>query len=133
MLAAPRRQVVERLLGPDRSAVEAKQESLRRWIPLAPHQSVVERGEQGLAGGCERDDRLHRGVVLGSRVKELPRALEEPRRREILGTILLPPFDRLLVARARVFAPAIADAPLSAIQQDAEGRGTPHGDTPHGR
>src|SRR5829696_7463577 len=132
MLAAPHRQVVERLLGPDGRAVEAEQESLRRRVTLAPHQPIVERGEQGLAGGRERDDRLHRGVVLGSRVQEFPCALEEPRRRKIFGRLLPPPFDRLSVARARVVAPASTDALLSATQQDAEGRGTPHGNTPHG-
>src|SRR5829696_9978868 len=132
MLAAPHRQVVEGLLGPDGHAVETQQEGLWRRIYFVPDERVVERGEKRLAGSGKRDDRLHRGVVLGPCVQEFPRARKEPRRRKLFGWLLPPPFHRPCVARARVLAPASTDAPLSATQQDADGRETPHGNTPHG-
>src|SRR5829696_9420092 len=117
MLAAPGTQVVERLLGPDGHAVETQQEGLCRRISFVPDEPVVERGEKRLAGSGKRDDRLHRGVVLGPCVQEFPRARKEPRRRKHFGWLRFPPFDRLSVAWASVLAPASTDAPLSATQQ----------------
>ena len=67
-------------------------------IPGAPDQPVVERGEQRLARGGERDDRLHRGVVLGPRVQQLLHARQEFRRRQVFGGSL--PSQASTIARS---------------------------------
>jgi hypothetical protein len=130
VLAGPGAQVVERLLGLDGHAVEAKQEGLRRRISLAPDEPVVERGEQRLADIGERDDGLHRGVVLGSCVQEFPSAREEFFRRQVRGRLRLPPLDDSHEARVGVLAPARHSAPFPAAHQEPEGSGGFHEETP---
>ena len=69
--AGPGSEVVERLLGPDRRTVEAKQEYLSRRIVLGANHCVIEPREQHLARGCRGDDRLDRGVVFRCGIHEL--------------------------------------------------------------
>src|SRR5215216_7170695 len=132
MLAAPHRQVVERLLSPDRRAVRAQQEGLCRRIFLAPHEPVVEGSKQRLAYVRQRDDRLHRSVVLGSRVQEFSRARKEPCRRQVLGWLRLPFFHRPCIEWASVLSPALHSVHLPAARYEPDDRGALRDKTQHG-
>ena len=73
----PGGEVVERLLGADRRAVEPEQERDRGRVARPADEPLVEPRERRLAARRQRDDRLDRGVVGGSCVEQLHRAVEQ--------------------------------------------------------
>ena len=68
-------------------AVEAEQEGRGRRVARPSDQPVVELGEEHLAGRRDRDDRLHRGVVLGAGVEQLDNAGEQLRGRQLIKVL----------------------------------------------
>jgi hypothetical protein len=110
VLAAPGRQVVEGLFGPDGGAVEAEQESLGGGISGTLDLALVEPPEERLAHVGGRDDRLHRGVVSCPFVEELFHAREELGRRKVVYRLRLPLFDYPGVAGKILLPPELLAA-----------------------
>ena len=91
-------------------------------IFFTPDEPVVERGEQRLANVGDRDDGLHRGVVLGTCVQEFPHTRKQFVRLQIFGWLRFPLFHRPRVARLSVLAPPHHSACFPAPHQEPEGR-----------